>query len=386
MIFTNIYQRIKEDKTLYFRFWANCILVKGYKRGIVYDLQRGRSIFVSRLFCDSYETYKGEAVNAISRNKLFDDRKGYLKMLDFFIKNDFGILTDDVDTLPDLSMEYDSPFWVTNLILETDSDRNPERMFSVIDKAAKGHVQAIQINDYGHITLAQLKQIEHVISNSPLHYINIFTFYERSYSQKQLAFLHNNNRFRNLTFMGAPRKRSFANQELGLVNIQYSKDIVDYGNCGNVRNDLFVFNQPFFIEAHSRNTCLNRKVCIDRDGSIRNCPLMNESFGNIDDFSFRQVVDLPGFQALWNLSKDDIDVCKDCEFRYICTDCRHFIKDKENIRSQPSKCKCNPYIGKWEGESGYVPVEECGRYSQTTGFAPDKEKIDKLNERIENTQ
>lgn len=44
MIFTNIYQRIKEDHPLFFHFWANCILVKGYKKGIVFDLQRMRSV------------------------------------------------------------------------------------------------------------------------------------------------------------------------------------------------------------------------------------------------------------------------------------------------------------------------------------------------------
>ncbi|MCQ2314689.1 MAG: hypothetical protein MJZ56_05905 [Bacteroidales bacterium] len=55
-------------------------------------------------------------------------------MLDFFIKNDFGILTDDVNTLPNLSMEYDSPFGATNVILETDSDINPEFMFDVVEK------------------------------------------------------------------------------------------------------------------------------------------------------------------------------------------------------------------------------------------------------------
>ena len=75
------------------------------------------------------------------------------------------------------------------------------------------------------------------------------------------------------------------------------------------------------------------------------------------------------------IKKDDIDVCKDCEFRYICTDCRSIIKDLNYRYSQPVKCKYNPYLGKWEGEEGYVPVEECGTYSQVTGFVPNVEKI-----------
>ncbi|MDR2057516.1 MAG: hypothetical protein LBP83_04405, partial [Dysgonamonadaceae bacterium] len=50
--------------------------------------------------------------------------------------------------------------------------------------------------------------------------------------------------------------------------------------------------------------------------------------------------------------------CKDCEFRYICTDCRAYLQDSNDIYSQPAKCNYNPYIAKWAGEEGYYPVEE----------------------------
>ncbi len=83
---------------------------------------------------------------------------------------------------------------------------------------------------------------------------------------------------------------------------------------------------------------------------------MSKSFGNINNISLQEVVDDNDFKSLWYIKKDNIEVCKDCEFRYMCIDCRCFIKDKSNIYSQPSKCKYNPYIGKWEGEKGYTPI------------------------------
>ena len=39
---------------------------------------------------------------------------------------------------------------------------------------------------------------------------------------------------------------------------------------------------------------------------------------------------------------------KDCEFRYICTDCRVFIQEDANILSKPLKCNYNPYTALWE--------------------------------------
>ena len=144
----------------------------------------------------------------------------------------------------------------------------------------------------------------------------------------------------------------------------------------------FVNNLPFFTEAQHHNTCLNRKICIDENGDIRNCPAMKKSYGNIRDTTLKEAIEKPGFKDCWTICKDQIDVCKDCEFRYMCTDCRAFIKDPENLYSQPAKCTYNPYICLWEGQDGYVPVEECGTYSREIGFVPDKEKIAELNLRV----
>ena len=85
---------------------------------------------------------------------------------------------------------------------------------------------------------------------------------------------------------------------------------------------------------------------------------MSKSFGHIDDTNLEEIISNLDFTKIWSIRKDDIDVCKDCEFRYVCTDCRCYIKSPENIYSQPAKCKYNPYTAKWEGEEGYTTVEQ----------------------------
>jgi SPASM domain peptide maturase of grasp-with-spasm system len=148
-----------------------------------------------------------------------------------------------------------------------------------------------------------------------------------------------------------------------------------------IRSFYFRINKSLFTESQNHNTCLNRKLCIDAEGNIKNCPSMPRSFGNIKDTTLLEAIEKEGFKDLWFITKDQIEVCKDCEFRYMCTDCRCFLKDSENIYSQPAKCTYNPYIAKWAGEDGYVSVEECGCYSKETGFIPDTEKIAVINNR-----
>ena len=48
------------------------------------------------------------------------------------------------------------------------------------------------------------------------------------------------------------------------------------------------------------------------------------------------------------IKKENIDSCKDCEFRNICTDCRAYIEVPSNYHSKPLKCGYNPYTNVWE--------------------------------------
>lgn len=55
---------------------------------------------------------------------------------------------------------------------------------------------------------------------------------------------------------------------------------------------------------------------------------------------------------------------------YFCIEMKHFTESRRH-----NTCL-------WEGQEGYVPVEECGTYSRETGFVPDKRRIKELNKRI----
>lgn len=59
--------------------------------------------------------------------------------------------------------------------------------------------------------------------------------------------------------------------------------------------------------------------------------------------SLRQALEKENFKDVWSISKSRIKVCKDCEFRHICTDCRAYIDDPNDIYSKPLKCGYDPY-------------------------------------------
>ena len=74
---------------------------------------------------------------------------------------------------------------------------------------------------------------------------------------------------------------------------------------------------------------------------------MKTSYGAISDTSLLDVVQQDPFKGYWNITKDAIEGCRDCEYRYVCTDCRAYTTDEENLYAKPLKCKYDPYTGVW---------------------------------------
>lgn len=75
---------------------------------------------------------------------------------------------------------------------------------------------------------------------------------------------------------------------------------------------------------------------------------MRENYGHVADTSLQAVLDNKTFNRYSHIRKDDIAVCKDCEFRHVCTDCRAYIENPQDIYSKPLKCGYNPYTNNWE--------------------------------------
>jgi SPASM domain peptide maturase of grasp-with-spasm system len=126
------------------------------------------------------------------------------------------------------------------------------------------------------------------------------------------------------------------------------RNIVNEKHCGIINKEYFYSNIKLFSESQHHNTCLNKKIAIDKDGNIKNCPSMAESFGNIKDSRLDKAINHPNFKKYWNITKDQVEICKDCEFRHICTDCRAYTENADDQYSKPLKCGYNPYTNVWE--------------------------------------
>lgn len=371
-----------QDNKIY-RLFSPCIPVRGWKRSIIADLNRHQIFYIPNVLSDILVFGHNRTWGTVLKQYGEENRETLVNYYDYLRHNELVLELDknECKLFPTFPLDWDFPSLCSNAIV----DWNQESHYEI--KNALYHLS--EINCY-HLQIRFFKDIDMIkvkglLSLCEKLYFNTVQLAFSFNEEKELEYEQLFDEFWKLVkveVFSAPYNKIIPKTgNLRLLLFHVSKRLTPQ-SCGCISKQYFVTETNHFTESQHHNTCLNRKICIDANGDIKNCPAMAKSYGNIKDTTLEEAINQPGFKDLWYICKDQIDVCKDCEFRYMCTDCRCFIKDPDNIYSQPAKCTYNPYICLWEGQEGYVPVEECGTYSRETGFVPDKKRIAELNKQI----
>lgn len=344
--------------------YASCIPVKGSAKSIICDLQRQNYIYIPN---DLYNILIEHPSKSISEIKAFYDNKyddiieNYFQIL---IKNDFAFLTDTPELFPKLKLDWYEPFEVTNAIIDISSESKFD-VVSVLRQLSDLNCKFIQIRFYKNTSKKELEGLFQFLNNIESNTIGVDILMPFNVELEQLdckTFFENHRRLNNLIVYASPRGREIIPVGHSRYYIHTGVAITSEKHCGVIDKSLFSINIKTFTESLNHNSCLNGKLSIDKYGDIKNCPSMPQSFGNVKDTSLQQALADKAFKKHWNLSKDSIKVCSDCEFRYICTDCRAYTENPENDKSKPLKCGYDPYKGEWSRWSESVLKKESISY------------------------
>ena len=343
-----------------YNLFSCCVPVKGHCRSIIYDLNRHHIHFIPNSLYFIIRNNKNKTLFKILTKFNKSERRILLEYFNFLEEREliFPLEEYEMKRFPKLPLSWDFPSSCSNAIIDI-GIRSKYDFYNLINQLNDLYCFHLQIRFFDFLEISEIVKI--------LEYINSLSF-----SAIQLVIdykIYNNERpyidlmerywkLSKIEVFNAPEKKIVPVVEFVSMVIFYTKDFKDKNQCGNIDQKYFSIEMNHFTEAQHFNTCLNRKICIDENGEVKNCPSMTKSFGHIDDVNLKKIITNFEFTKIWSIRKDDIDVCKDCEFRYICTDCRCYIKSPENIYSQPARCGYNPYIAKWENEQGYITIEK----------------------------
>jgi SPASM domain peptide maturase of grasp-with-spasm system len=329
---------MNQKSTNKFKLFSNCLPVKGARRSLICDIQRGEMKLIPNGLYDILTEYDGKTYEEIVEDYGEDNKATIDEYFEFLEENEFIFWTSDPENFPPIDTEWGYPGSITNAII--DSAENSKHNFAAIfNQLSELGCKAVQLRFYNTINIPELESILKATENTRIQHVDLFIKYNEQHTTeaiKQLCTLNVQIQF--ICLHNAPTNEQVALETLS-TRILYTTEIVnDQTHCGVIASEYFVVNMPTFFESQKYNSCLNRKISVDVNGDIRNCPSLPQTYGNIETTSLHSALIQQGFKDLWEINKDQIEICKDCEFRYVCTDCRAFINEPANIYSKPAKC------------------------------------------------
>ncbi len=332
-----------------FKLYGCCLPVKGARRSLLCDLQKQRRRFIPNSLYEILTEHKDKDIDAVKAHYDHQYDDVIEEYFEHLLAEDWGFLCDDDPALfPEVDLRWENPSLIANAIIDADaeSDHPYESIFAQLDDLG---CHAVQLRFFFPVPEAVLRRPLDLTARGGLSAIYLVLGHHPDIGGKSAyeALLGEYPRVLQALVHSAPEELTGDPFDKGDKAVLAPNPIDSADCCGVVDEVYFSVNLEMAAESLKYNSCLNRKISVDPRGAIKNCPSLPETFGRVQDSSLHSALAHKGFKDLWEINKDQIEVCKDCEFRYVCTDCRAFITDPDNRFSKPSKCAYDPYTAEW---------------------------------------
>ncbi|WP_164471987.1 grasp-with-spasm system SPASM domain peptide maturase [Amniculibacterium aquaticum] len=330
-------------------------ITKGVKKSLIYDTDNGFLQFIPNTMLNIILNQKTNY--SVLKEKINDEDYIIIEeYINFITDNNLGFFVESEEELNKFVYKpyfVESPSNIEYFIIDfKNSDFFNKSLINEIIFSKIKYIQLRFSNQLNYTEISEILENLKLLNDSCVNEISIIL----KYSDELFRYFTENkgiitSKLLDIVFHSGSEKY---HKEFSSIRINIIENIIFIPeSCGSVLPKNFNLNRTFSLESMCKNSCLHKKISIDAEGNIRNCPSMPQSFGNIKDTTLEEALNHKDFKKYWNLTKDRIEVCKDCEFRYICTDCRAYTErthtDKDGLdTSKPLKCGYNPYTGEWE--------------------------------------
>lgn len=325
-----------------FKLYACCILAKGYKRASITDTQRFRLYLIP---LDLYEILK-HGVFDINKLKQIYEKETLNEYLNFLEKNKLGFWTTHPNNFPPINLIWESPSRITNAIIDISISIDYDFSQLVKELDCLG-CKAIMIRFFHKKDIKQIWEILSCYEHTGIESIDVLLAEYKDYNLKELdKIIDYNIRIKSLALFSAPHTQLYRKGDDSMGNILCLTEKLSLKKCGTITSNNFCYNLNMITESINYNNCLNRKISVDIHGNISHCPSFPKIYGNYKTHTLEQILLNKDFTKIWKINKDNIKKCQDCEFRYICLDCRAYTENS-TLYDPPISCKYNPYTCQW---------------------------------------
>lgn len=331
--------------------FASCLITRGPSRSVLVDTQRNSYELIPNALVDLLEEFQQEPASQVMA-RYQQDRETIMEYLDFLLEKEFIFFAgaEEKEMFPPLPVQWDFPGQISNAILDLGEDGllipQMPRLAGELEALGCRHVQ---LRCFTAFEIKEIKrQLLDPFNETRLQSVELIMPLAGHTKEEIIGLMEMEPRLISVTVYGCSEDDfqvlSFDPQRRALFTRQV---FTGHSHCGQVGPLHFTYHLLHHMEGQFFNTCLNRKISVGTDGFIRNCPSLPDTYGHISTTGLAEALAANGFRQRWSVTKSQVKTCAICEFRNICTDCRAFLQDPEDLLSKPAKCSYDPYTCSW---------------------------------------
>lgn len=350
--------------------FEDIFITDGFNRSLLMDVTRGKYYLIPKMW--------SKIISHFNKNILVEDIALYLqrpgllevgKLYRFLTEKElvFDISEDLLQYFPKIKEEYETPSLLDDIFI-TISLSNIDFLSILCDSSIfkSGNIFTFRLFVEDEVLLKQEHKLNQIINKLPLSSLLIIVLNE-SLKSKMSSLLKKKNVV--ITCLEMPIGVFFFQEEV-------YKD----------RYPLISIDMPQIMGSKSHNMYYHKSVFITSEGYISNSfEFSMRTKVHLKDIitdgkKFEDLIAKPFFKRLGNIPLSKVEICKDCEFRRVCIDCR--VPRLSGNYWQKEDCLYNPFISKWKTDSGYVASSSCGKYLNNGSFERNGAYIVHKNEEL----
>lgn len=130
--------------------------------------------------------------------------------------------------------------------------------------------------------------------------------------------------------------------------VQKEKDFRACTAKAAVNGEFSCITEAAYLFNRKCNSCWGERMAITADGKIRPCIHSRLCLGSVTP----DLRDVDGviekLRQYWSVTKDKVAVCRECELRHVCFDCREIARRRGGDLFAPNPlCRYDPRRGTW---------------------------------------
>jgi SPASM domain peptide maturase of grasp-with-spasm system len=330
-----------------FHVFNSCIPVKGVERSVIYDLQRNNFEYISNSLFDILINNQNKTIEDLLFLIQDDNEIEILKSyFSFLHENEFIFFSKlNSNFFPKYEISFDKPYNFSCLVIDfIMPNSNYLEKLKIEIYNSKIHCIIFRFLDPKE---SEIKKIIEFFNDIPVRTIQIVVDYKFEISDFFFENLIEVNNRVSIILKYNSEKKTATNIKRGVI-IHTKRDVI---NTNLIINDIsdFDVNLDLFMESNLYNNFFHKRIYVNFLGEIRRHENDTINFGNINNVSLNDTLKNEQFKEFWYISKEKVEICCNCEYRYMCVDARlPLYKNESNFWVLENDCKYSPSSAKWK--------------------------------------